>query len=181
MKIYTKTGDEGGTALVGGKRTSKSNPRLEAYGTIDELNSVIGCARAVLKNKEVDAVLENFQNELFNAGSRLACVDEKLSAKLPEIKAESVTAMEVAIDKMVAQMPELKNFILPGGHVASAHLHLARTVCRRAERQVVRLKESGESVDLQAIVYLNRMSDCLFTLARFVNYTEGVQDIPWKK
>lgn len=180
MKIYTKTGDEGSTGLVGGGRVSKADLRLDAYGTIDELNSVIGCARALKPKKDIDDLLEVFQNDLFDAGSRLACKDEKMLAKLPVLKNSSIEKMEKSIDLMTAEMPALKNFILPGGHVASAQLHLARTVCRRAERLVVRLKESGESVDPLVIIYLNRLSDCLFTLARYVNHSNGVEDVPWK-
>ncbi len=180
MKIYTKTGDEGTTGLVGGKRISKSHLRLEAYGTFDELNSVIGCVRSGTPLGNYDSLLEAFQNDLFNAGSRLACTDEKILAKLPELRPAAITDMESAIDAMTTKLPPLKNFILPGGTSGAALLHLARTVCRRAERLVVRLKDSGEAVDDISIQYLNRMSDCLFVLARYVNFEGGVEDVLWK-
>jgi len=186
MKIYTKTGDEGSTSLVGGKRISKSHLRLEAYGTVDELNSAIGCARASSeltgkKAEFIDTLLENFQNELFNAGSRLACVDDRMLEKLPKIPMESIERMEKSIDQMTDELPPLKNFILPGGSEKAAHLHLARTVCRRAERLVVKLIDEGESVDPLSIKYLNRLSDCLFVLARYANHIAGVKDVVWKK
>jgi cob(I)alamin adenosyltransferase len=180
MKIYTKTGDKGDTGLVGGERVSKSHVRLEVYGTIDELNSVIGFVRSLNPDKSVHEVLQVVQNDLFDLGSHFACADEKMLAKLPPIKQSSIDLMESAIDRMTLQLEPLKNFILPGGHGAAAQLHLARTVCRRAERAAVRLKETGELVDGLAIIYLNRLSDCLFVLARFVNHTQGIPDTIWK-
>ncbi len=179
MKIYTKTGDEGSTSLVGGRRISKSHLRLECYGTVDELNSVIGCARSLKPTKEVDDLLENFQNELFNAGSRLACTEAKLLETLPQVAATSIEQMEKSMDKWTAVLPALRNFILPGGHPIAAQLHLARTVCRRAERLIVRLKEDGESVDALSIKYFNRLSDTLFVLARYVNHLNKVEDVLW--
>lgn len=179
MKIYTKTGDEGSTSLVGGRRISKSHLRLECYGTVDELNSVIGCARSLKPPKEADEILEVFQNDLFNAGSRLACTEPKMLETLPQVATPSIEKMEKFMDQWTAAMPALKNFILPGGDPVAAHLHLARTVCRRAERLIVRLKEEGEAVDPLAIKYFNRLSDTLFVLARYVNHLNKVQDVVW--
>jgi cob(I)alamin adenosyltransferase len=179
-KIYTKTGDKGQTGLVGGKRVSKNDPRLEAYGTVDELNSCIGLAISLLpkgKASEIASLLKKIQNELFNLGSRLACDDAEMLKQLPAIDDSQITAMEKMMDVWEGKLAPLKNFILPGGSQASAALHMARTVCRRAERRT--LAVSG--VEPKLIVYLNRLSDFLFTMARQVNAELGEKDIPWEK
>jgi cob(I)alamin adenosyltransferase len=183
-KIYTKTGDQGKTALVGGSRVSKSDPRLEAYGTVDELNSALGIAVAELSGTEygADAVtaLQKIQNELFNLGSRLACVDEGMRTKLPHIESDQIMFMEEKMDLWEQTLPTLKNFILPGGSKAAAQLHLARTICRRAERATVTLAESAP-IEANLIIYLNRLSDYLFTMARAMNQAAKAPDIEWTK
>ncbi len=186
-KIYTKTGDTGETGLVGGRRVSKGDIRLECYGTVDELNSIIGVARAGLGNSkldqdyktELDTTLYILQNELFNLGSRLACADEKLLEKLPAIEETAIARMEADIDQITKVVPPLKNFILPGGALTAAHLQWARTVCRRAERATVKLSKS-DPIEPILVKYLNRLSDYLFVLSRDVNYAAGVEEIIWK-
>lgn len=178
-KIYTKTGDLGKTALVGGRRVSKSDLRLDAYGTVDELNSCIGIA-ATEVSPETVAILQKIQNALFNLGSRLACEDETMMAQLPTITDSHVRDLEEKMDAWEATLPALKNFILPGGCKGAAHLHLARTICRRAERLAVALNESTK-IEPVLVIYLNRLSDFLFTLARKVNHDSQVADIAWQK
>lgn len=191
MKIYTKTGDSGETSLFGGKRVSKAELRLESYGTIDELNSSLGLVRAflhTLRNQanlepfatELNGVLEGIQIQLFTLGSHLACVDPKLQAKLPAPHPDAVEILERKMDQYTATLPELKNFILPGGGVVAAQFHLARTVCRRAERSVIRLHEEKEKIPEFAVIYLNRLSDFLFVAARYANHQQGLSDILWK-
>jgi cob(I)alamin adenosyltransferase len=184
-RIYTKTGDKGQTSLVGGTRVSKTEPRLVAYGTLDELNSLLGVIRASLGLLGVHRTIfeehiQNVQNNLFNMGSRLACEDKKLLASLPDLTPNALSLLEADMDMWEAELPPLKQFILPGGSVPAAHAHVARTVCRRAERQVVRLKAFGEVADTH-IVYLNRLSDWLFLLSRKVNHLLGQKDITWSK
>lgn len=178
MKIYTRKGDTGETSLIGGKRVSKTSLRIEAYGTIDELNSVIGLVRDSARHKDEDAFLVDIQNNLFTIGSKLATA-EGSKMELPELVKEDVDALEKAMDLMDEQLPALKNFILPGGDLAASHCHLARTVCRRAERRVVELAQSG-SVDELIIRYLNRLSDYLFVLARFFTAKHGGEETAWK-
>jgi cob(I)alamin adenosyltransferase len=182
-KIYTKTGDQGQSALVGGRRVSKDDPRLEAYGTVDELNSCVGLAVSYLSNPamgETVAALQKIQNELFNLGSRLACEDEKILTKLPTITADHIGDLEKKMDLWESELEPLKNFILPGGTPAVAALHLARTICRRAERRALSLSKES-ALEPTLLIYLNRLSDFLFTLARKVNALAGVSDIPWEK
>ncbi|GAB5519333.1 MAG: cob(I)yrinic acid a,c-diamide adenosyltransferase [Rhodothermales bacterium] len=182
MKIYTRTGDQGTTALFGGGRVVKSHPRIEAYGTVDETNSILGLVRSHLANAptcaDADVVLTRIQNELFVAGADLAT---PLNAKpfVPRIGTDLVTALESDIDRFDGDLPPLKAFILPGGHVAASVLHLARTTCRRAERLTVELA-ALEPINEDTIVYLNRLSDLLFTLSRWVNYATGVSDVEWQ-
>lgn len=186
-KIYTKTGDKGETGLVGGGRISKSDIRLDCYGTVDELNSALGIARAGLANSKLDSKFKShldqdlyvLQNELFNLGSRLACADENMLAKMPAVTDESITRMEQSIDRITKEVPPLKNFILPGGAVTAAQLQFARTVCRRAERATVKLSES-DTVEPILVKYLNRLSDYLFVLGRHVNFKAGVDEVIWK-
>jgi cob(I)alamin adenosyltransferase len=177
-KIYTRTGDKGKTSLFDGTRVLKSNERVQAYGTIDELNSTIGFAIAALKtkNKKLKVELEKIQHDLFDIGSALA-----VPHAMPVVGLESRPEdFELLIDAMTAKLPELKQFILPGGGKAGAAFHICRTVARRAERQVVSLMQK-EEVDTSILIYLNRLSDLFFTVARFVNHLEKKKEIAWKK
>ena len=178
-RIYTRTGDDGDTGLVDGSRTSKSDPRVDLYGDVDELNSVLGCAAAALKQGAGGApmakLLAGIQSRLFDLGSVLANPD--LSQQEHEFGAAE---LEAWIDSMDRHLAPLTSFILPGGSAAAAMLHLARAVCRRAERKAVALAV-GEPVPAGAVVYLNRLSDALFTAARAANAAAGVQDVPWRK
>ena len=181
MKIYTKTGDTGQTGLFGGPRVSKDHPRIEAYGTVDELNSVLGVARAAALPAEIDELVARIQNELFSVGAELATPNPD-AAGMRVIRASHVEALEQAMDHYEKSLEPLKQFILPGGTAAASALHLARTVCRRAERQVVTLAVlPDESISSDIVIYLNRISDLLFVLARAVNKQAGVADVPWKK
>jgi cob(I)alamin adenosyltransferase len=178
MKIYTKTGDGGDTALFGGGRVGKDDIRVEAYGQVDELNSVLGLARAEGLG-ELDALARTLQEQLFTLGSILATPAGSKAAKaIPHLGAEWVTDMEQAIDGFDQELPALTTFILPGGSRAASLLHLARTVCRRAERRVVPLVRTG-TVEAPVVVYLNRLSDLLFTMARMANLEAQVPDVPW--
>ena len=180
MAIYTKTGDQGDTGLFGGGRVSKDDPRVDAYGEVDELNAVMGVARSTGLGAELDGLARVVQDQLFTVGSVLATpAGSKAEKAIPKIKAEWVTAMEQAIDAFDAQMAPLTSFILPGGTKAASVLHLARTVCRRAERRTVPLMRSGK-IGPEVIVYLNRLSDLLFTMARFANFKASVKDVPWQ-
>ena len=180
-KIYTKTGDQGTTSLVDGKRVKKSELRLEAYGTVDELNANIGNLIANLGTHSVSLSNEliSIQNRLFEIGSRLACEDDKTLEKLPTLDSGAVSALELSIDNMTAKLAPLRNFILPGGVLAAASAHICRTVCRRCERLLVRL-ESESTVETSAIIYLNRLSDYFFVLARYLNHLNGVSETIWK-
>lgn len=178
MKIYTKTGDAGETGLFGGGRVGKDDPRVEAYGEVDELNAVLGLARAEGLGK-MDALTQSLQDQLFTVGSILATPkDSKAASHIPHVREAWITAMEQAIDGFDTELPPLTNFILPGGSKAAAALHLARTICRRTERCVVPLHRMG-LVDADVVVYLNRLSDLLFTMARYANLQAGVKDVPW--
>lgn len=178
MKIYTRKGDSGQTGLLGGSRVSKANARIEAYGTVDELNSSLGVIRDSDLPDGLNESLVRIQHQLFSIGSILAAeADNKI--KLPGITEDEVRFLELEMDRMDEELPELRNFILPGGNLAASHCHLARCVCRRSERRVVSLKELSE-VDVMIIHYLNRLSDYLFVLARFVTLKKGGQETPWK-
>lgn len=179
MKIYTKTGDEGMTALYGGTRVSKSDERVETYGTIDELNAHLGLLRDQEVNQTRASLFSAIQDTLFVIGSHLAADPHKESMKLPTITDASVRQLEQSIDAMDERLPAMKFFILPGGHPSVSVCHIARCVCRRAERQVVRFSQH-EAVDPVIIVYLNRLSDWLFVLARTMGVALGVEEIPWK-
>ena len=180
VKIYTKTGDDGITGLLGNRRVPKDDLRIEAYGTVDELNAVLGLARAQGLNAASDKLVSQLQNELFVVGSALADPDPA-GRYHGAIRAEHATRLEEIIDVLEAELAPLSTFILPGGSLAAAELHLARTVCRRAERLVVRLaRQPGGDVSSALIVYLNRLSDLLFVMARAENHRAGVADIPWK-
>ena len=178
-KIYTKTGDGGTTALGGGQRVAKDAPRIDAYGTVDELNSSIGAALAAGLESSVAADLARIQNELFHLGSDLCALEEdKARRPVPRIEERHVLALEEGIDRRTAALGPLENFILPGGSEGAARLHVARTVCRRAERLAVALARS-EEVGSQVIRYLNRLSDALFVMARWENRHRGVRDVFW--
>lgn len=178
MKIYTKTGDTGDTGLFGGGRVGKEDARVEAYGEVDELNACLGVARSTGVGS-MEPLLATLQDQLFTVGAVLATpAGSKAEKAIPKVKSEWVTAMEHAIDGFDAQLPPLTSFILPGGSAAASALHLARTVCRRAERRTVPLLRAGK-IGPEVIVYLNRLSDLLFTMARFANYETGVTDVPW--
>ncbi len=180
MKIYTRKGDDGRTALYGGGRVSKAHARVEAYGSVDELNAAVGLARAALLAEDVDAVLAAMQSDLFDLGAELAAVGRAAEA-LGEthLGAADVERLERAIDRFEAELPPLRSFVLPGGGEASARLHLARTVARRAERRLVELAEQ-EPVRPLLVQYLNRAGDLLFVLARLANARAGVADVPWE-
>ena len=180
IKIYTKTGDNGITSLLGGTKILKSDLRIEAYGTVDELNSYIGLCRDLVPDNAAKNVLSEIQDRLFTIGSSLACDPAKEpKMKIPDLKEEDVGLLEKEIDRMHRVLPEMKNFILPGGHPTVSHLHITRCVCRRAERCCVRLQE-GATEDDFIIKYLNRLSDYLFILARFVAHLLKVEETPWK-
>jgi cob(I)alamin adenosyltransferase len=180
VKIYTKTGDQGMTGLLGKGRVPKDDVRIEAYGTVDELNAVLGLARAHSLEPAVDGLATQLQEELFIAGSALA--DPSPGGPFfNAVTSDHITRLETTIDALEAELKPLTEFILPGGTLAAAHFHLARTVCRRAERLTVRLaRREGEHVSNALIVYLNRLSDLFFVLARVVNHRAGVADTPWR-
>lgn len=178
MKIYTRTGDDGTTGLFSGGRVRKDHLRVETYGTVDELNSGLGLARALKPDAEIDAWLEKIQNQLFHLGSDLATPLDAKVAWVVRVEPEAVTWLEDSIDRMDEQLAPLKNFILPGGSPAAAQLHVARTVCRRAERLAVRLAER-EELNPNTVKYLNRLSDWLFTLARYENLRAGLPESKW--
>lgn len=180
MKIYTRTGDDGTTGLFGGARVKKGSLRVEAYGTVDETNATIGRARVSLgAASEMDALLARIQSDLFTLGAELATVPGKeWQLKMNLLSDEDTTRLEKAIDAAEEGVPPLRSFVLPGGSAGAADLHLARCVARRAERLLVNLAEE-EPVRKTCIVYLNRLSDLLFTLARRANHLAGVADVPW--
>ncbi len=175
-RIYTRTGDGGETGLVGGARTSKDSLRVHAYGSVDELNSVLGLARAFLKDKELDSFIEELQKELFVVGADLAAPGDP--DKVPRIAKEMIVALERKIDKFQKDLPPLKAFVLPGGGQAGAFLHLARSVARRAERSIVALSKV-EDVSEHLVPYMNRLSDLLFVAARVANHREGKHEVEW--
>lgn len=182
FKIYTKTGDKGKTSLIGGTKVLKSHWRIESYGTIDELNSHIGLLRDWVENDETGrAVLREVQDRLFTIGSSLACDPEKEpKMKIPDLKESDILFLEMEMDRMNEELPEMKSFIIPGGHVAVSQAHVVRCVCRRAERTCVFLQHQGEFVDELVIKYLNRLSDYLFMLSRYLGMKLGVEEIPWR-
>lgn len=178
MKIYTRTGDKGETGLLGGVRVKKHDRRIEAYGSVDELNAVLGVVRANHPSQRVNQILEHVQNELFAVGAELATPTPE-GTHFGRVEESHVARLEEMIDWCESELAPLKHFILPGGSLTAAHLHHARTVCRRAERRVVELAESGP-VSSQIVIYLNRLSDLLFVLARLENSRAGVPDVNWK-
>lgn len=179
MKIYTKKGDSGKTSLIGGTRVPKNHAKIEAYGTIDELNSWMGLVKEGSKQNELHSFIENIQVQLFNIAALLAEDKEASKMQLPSLEAVEVEALEKSIDAMSAVLPPLKNFVLPGGSVENANAHVARCVCRRAERLVVALNEL-ESVDPLILQYLNRLSDWLFVFARYMSFSQNKPEILWR-
>jgi cob(I)alamin adenosyltransferase len=176
-KIYTKTGDDGTTGLFGGARLPKNHIRIEAYGTVDELNAVIGWLMTFPHSDSSYSLLQNIQSRLFTVGSNLASDPDK-EMITPDLESDDIRVIEEAIDGMQSELPELRHFILPGGSPGVSAAHLARTVCRRAERRCVALSfESG--VDPMIILYLNRLSDYFFVLARWIGNQEGIEEIKW--
>jgi cob(I)alamin adenosyltransferase len=180
MKIYTKTGDSGETGLFGGSRVSKAHPRVDAYGTVDELNAVIGLVRSAAPPLDIDTLLESIQSELFDVGAELATQPEKIDrVSVPLIGEAAIARLEVAIDASESELEPLTSFVLPGGVILACHLHHARTVCRRTERCVVALAEK-EAVRNEVVRYLNRLSDLLFSWARLANHRAGRLDVSWR-
>lgn len=178
MKIYTKTGDKGKTSLLGGTRVSKADGRIDAYGTVDELNSWIGLLRDQPVNEKRKELLVSVQDRLFTIGSNLAAEPGKSRFPIPKIEEADIDALEKAMDEMNEEMPPMKSFILPGGHQSVSYAHVARTVCRRAERATVFLNEQ-EEVEAILIRYLNRLSDYLFVLARKSSQELEAEEVPW--
>lgn len=178
MKIYTKTGDKGQTSLFGGARLPKNHIRIEAYGTVDELNSYIGLVRDVTENEQIKLVLKEIQDRLFTIGSNLAS-DPSKNIITPDVYQKDIELLESEIDRMTAELPPLRSFILPGGHTTVSFCHIARCVCRRTERLVVALAEN-ENVELVIVQYLNRLSDYLFTLCRMLAKSLDVEEVKWE-
>lgn len=174
-KVYTKTGDDGHTSLVGGKRVSKASKRVESYGDVDELNSVLGISRSVIKDSEIEQLIEGIQNDLFIMGGDLATPHDS-EYNVPRVTKEMTAMIEKSIDGYIKEVGSLREFILPGGDSGGAYLHLARTVCRRAERKVVELGDM-EKINENILIYLNRLSDLLFVLARVDNKRSGRGEI----
>jgi cob(I)alamin adenosyltransferase len=180
-KIYTKTGDLGKTSLIGGTKVPKSHLRIESYGTVDELNSYIGLLSDQLTDKHSKKILKEIQDRLFTVGSSLACdPDKEPLMKIPDLKEKDIVLLEKEIDKMNETLPVMKSFILPGGHVAVSTAHVARCVCRRTERICVNMQIQKLFVEPLVIKYLNRLSDYLFVLARYIGHLLKVDELPWK-
>lgn len=181
LKIYTKTGDKGTTSLIGGTKVSKAHIRIETYGTVDELNSWIGLVGDQFSHKHSKKILKEIQDRLFTIGSSLACdPDKETKMKIPDLHEADIELLEKEIDRMNEKMPEMKSFVLPGGHVAVSTAHVARCVCRRAERSCVMIQEEKQFVEPLVIKYLNRLSDYLFVLARYIGHRLKVKENPWK-
>jgi|SRR5450755_3231036 cob(I)alamin adenosyltransferase len=181
QKIYTKTGDRGKTSLIGGTKVPKSHIRINAYGTVDELNAYVGLLRDLLTDEHSRELLREIQDRLFTIGSALACDPQKETLmKIPDLNESDILLLENEIDAMNSKLPEMKFFILPGGHVTASTAHICRTVCRRAERLVVELDAQEPLGQPLIIKYLNRLSDYLFVLARWIGQLLGAEEIPWK-
>jgi len=182
-KVTTKTGDKGNTTLAGGQKVSKSSLRIEAYGSVDELNSYLGVVAEMLRDvnslNEIRKKILCVQNELFNLGSQLSVLQEDRRENTPVIQEENIKKLEEEIKKINSNLPSLKLFVLPGGNIISANLHVARTVCRRVERNIVRLNEV-ETLDGTELPYINRLSDWLFVVSRYVCKILGKEEILWK-
>ena len=179
MKIYTRAGDDGRTGVLGAGRLSKADARIEAYGTVDELNAALGVARSLDAERVLADDLDAAQRRLFLVGAELACTDASALAKLQRVTDADVTAAESSIDRLERDLPPLTRFIVPGGTPLAAQLHVARTVCRRAERRVVAVAESA-GVEPRLVRYLNRLADLLFVMARWANARAGGRDVEWR-
>ena len=180
-KIYTRTGDKGTTSLIGGTKVPKSHLRIEAYGTVDELNSHLGLCRDLVPDETIRAILLEAQDRLFTIGSSLACDPGKEpKLKIPDLNEEDILLLEKDIDGMNEKIPPMKSFVLPGGHPQVSQLHIARCVCRRAERCTVKLELESLELDPLILKYLNRLSDWLFIAARYVSHERNATEIPWK-
>jgi cob(I)alamin adenosyltransferase len=181
IKIYTKTGDKGKTSLIGGTKVPKSHLRIEAYGTVDELNSHIGLCRDLVQDEKTRTMLTEIQDRLFTIGSSLACDPIKEPRmRLPDLRDADVKLLEQEIDRMSEELPPMQSFILPGGHTTVSHMHIARCVCRRAERCCVRLELESLEVEGILLKYLNRLSDYLFVLSRYFTMLLKAEEVPWK-
>jgi cob(I)alamin adenosyltransferase len=181
QKIYTRAGDKGTTSLIGGTKVPKSHLRIEAYGTVDELNSYVGLCRDLFGEKKSVECLKEIQDRLFTIGSSLACDPIKEpKIRIPDLNGSDITHLESEIDRMHALIPPMKSFVLPGGHAVVSHIHIARCICRRAERCCVRLELESLEVEPVIIQYLNRLSDYLFVLARYAAHSLMAEEIPWK-
>ena len=181
LKIYTKTGDKGTTSLLGGTRVPKSHIRIETYGTTDELNSWIGLISDQVSHKRSVKALKEIQDRLFTIGSSLACDPEKeTKMKIPDLLESDVEFLEKEIDRMNEKLPEMKSFVLPGGHVTVSTIHIARCVCRRCERLCIDMQEQQQFVEPLVIKYLNRLSDYLFVLSRFIGKRLKAKEVAWK-
>lgn len=180
-KIYTKTGDKGTTSLIGGTKVPKSHLRIEAYGTVDELNSYIGLCRDLISDEISRNILQEIQDRLFTIGSSLACDPVKEpKMRIPDLKEADIALLEKEMDRMNEAIPPMKNFVLPGGHATVSHLHIARCVCRRAERCAVRLEVESLETESLILKYLNRLSDYLFVLSRYIAHLLNSPEIAWK-
>lgn len=181
MRIYTKTGDAGKTSLIGGTKVLKSDPRIEAYGTVDELNSYIGVVSDHCSDEHAKNILKEIQDRLFTIGSELACDPQKdIKMHIPDLHESDIELLEKEMDRMDAELPPMKNFILPGGLPAVSFMHVSRCICRRAERCCVNLKEQEGAVEPLIIKYLNRLSDYLFMLSRYTGMKNNAPEIIWK-
>lgn len=181
LKIYTKTGDKGSTSLIGGTKVPKSHLRIEAYGTVDELNSYIGLCRDLLQEEQSRQLLQEVQDRLFTIGAALACDPVKEpKMRIPDLKESDVSLLETEMDRMDTVIPPMKSFILPGGHPSLSQLHIARCVCRRAERCCVRMEQESLEVDGLILKYLNRLSDYLFVLSRYSGHLLNLPEVAWR-
>jgi len=181
FKIYTKTGDKGTTSLIGGVRVAKNHIRIESYGTVDELNSYLGMVNDMANDPKISEWLREVQDRLFTIGSVLATnPDKEVKMKLPDVHETDVTWLEEKIDEMNSSLPEMRSFIIPGGHIAASTCHVARCVCRRTERLCVSMQEQEEHIPDLIVKYLNRLSDFLFVLARYISHINGIADLPWR-
>ena len=178
MKIYTKTGDDGTTGLIGNIRIKKSNPRIAAYGAVDELNAALGIILSSKLGKDLNNLLTKIQNDLFVVGADLANPNLKNTSN--RVRSEMVFFLEKEIDKLEGKLPQITFFILPGGNLIASHVHLARAICRRAETDIVKLSES-EKINNESLIYINRLSDLLFVIARTINKRKKISDVAWKK
>ena len=181
FKIYTKTGDKGSTSLIGGVRVPKNHIRIEAYGTIDELNSQLGVVNDSVQDETLKGQIREIQDRLFTIGSILATSPEKeVKMKIPDLHQSDIEFLEKSIDQMNEELPAMRSFILPGGFLASSFAHVARCICRRAERISVGMQQEGEEIPALIIQYLNRLSDFLFVVARYIAFKAGAEETPWR-